>query len=63
MTWRTITTLVDRETGEALTNKDIEKGIYIKIKLNTKYEKRSEHYGIRRNTWECERNRQTKLEI
>lgn len=63
MTWTTITKFVDMETGEALTAKHLEKGLYNKIKLNTRYNKINKDYGYKYNTWECERNRQLKLEI
>lgn len=63
MTWTTITRFVDIETGEVLTGAHIEKGLYNKIKLTTKYNKTSKDYGYKYNTWQCEKNRQLKLEI
>lgn len=63
MTWTTITAFVDRETGEAITQRHIEKALYVKIKLTTKHKLKTKDYGIKYNTWECEKNRQIKLEI
>lgn len=63
MTWTTITSFVDRETGEAITQRHIDKKLYVKIKLNTKTKINNKDYGIKYNTWECEPNRQTKLEL
>lgn len=63
MFWTTTTEFVDVETGEVITAREVEKGIYVKLKLKTKYEKSKNRkdYGYRRNTWFCERNRQTRL--
>lgn len=63
MTWTTITSYVDVETGEALTLRQIEKGHYVKLKCDTKHKLTSKDYGTKYNIWRCERNRQTKLEI
>lgn len=63
MTWTTRTNYVDIETGEALTENHIKKGQYIKLTVETKYQKTSKDYGFKYNTWKCEKNRQTRLEL
>lgn len=63
MYWTTITSFVDIETGEAITQRHIEKGDYVKLKLKTEYKLKNKDYGTKYNTWQCERNRQTKLNI
>ena len=39
MIWTTITQFVDVETGEAITQQHLEKKIFRKIKVETKYQK------------------------
>lgn len=59
--WRTKSQYVDIQTGEIITESEYKRN-YIKIKT-TKNTHINEKYGIREFTHECERNRQTKLEL
>lgn len=57
MHWTTINTYVDHETGEVLTKKHIEQGIYVPVKKTTTT-KQTQHYGTKFTTIECIRNPQ-----
>lgn len=63
MKWTTFTTYIDKETGEIIRKKEVLKKIYIKLKHTITHEKLNTLYGERHVTWECERNRQIKLNI
>lgn len=62
MYWSTKITYVDKDTGEEITKKHIDKQIYFKTKSHAKKTIKG-NYGIITILWECERNKQTKLDL
>lgn len=63
MKWTSITSFVDRETGEAITHRHIDKKLYVKIKCNITHKKQSKDYGLKFIQWECEPNKQTEIKF
>lgn len=61
MKWSTTIEVIDTETGEIITKKHVEQGIYVMIKKTTETEIKNNLYGKRKIKWFCERNRQQKL--
>lgn len=61
MIWKSEVTIVDTETGEILTRKHINQGLYVVIRKTVVNNKISKNYGIKRITWQAERNRQKSL--
>lgn len=62
--WKTKVTVLDTETGEELTKKHVEQGLYVIIKKTSKTTVKHEHnLEIFEKTirWHCEKNRQQEL--
>ncbi len=60
MKWYTEVEMVDVETGEILTKSKVEREYIVKSKNKHKTEYK-DGKGIRKFTWECERNRQQRI--